>query len=100
MIVDTMENGIFKSVDGDKILLTITSLGDNVYRATNSIVDVTAEVIVLDDCNTKVKCIEHKVADKNGRFRKSTKLLSHNLKWLDYMLEEAGFIRKKKCINE
>ena len=34
---------------------------------------------------------------KDGRYRKTTKLLQSNLFWLDYMLQEKGFIRKAKA---
>lgn len=97
MITETMENGVYRCVEGDRTLLTIFSLGDNVFRAINDYTDIIAKVIPLDDYTTNVICIEHKRADKNGKFRKSTKLLQHNLSWLDYILEETGFIRKKKC---
>lgn len=97
MIIETIENGFYKAVDGEMVLLTISSLGDNIYKATNKEMSITAKVIPLDDYRTRVECIEYKKADKNGRYRKSTKLLNHYLSWLDYILEEKGFIRKKKC---
>lgn len=99
MLTETIDNGIYKCFDEDRILLTITSLGDNIYRAVNSYMDITAEVSPIDEYTTRVKCIKHKRADRLGRYRETTKLLSHNLSWLDYMLEEKGFIRKKKCKN-
>ena len=99
MIIETTENGIYKAIDGNKVLLTITSLGDNIYRAINNSMDITAKVTVLNDYQTMMNCIEHKRADKNGRYRKTTKLLQSDLSWLDYILEEKGFIRKKKCVN-
>ena len=97
MIVETMENGIYKSFDGDMLLLTITSLGNNTYRAVNMDCDITAEVEPVDDYITRLTCIEHKRRGKDGRYRKTTKLLQSNLFWLDYMLQEKGFIRKAKA---
>lgn len=97
MIVETIENGVYKAIDGDKTLLTISTLEGNIYKAINKEMSITAKVIPLDDYHTRVECIEYKKADKNGRYRKSTKLLNHYLSWLDYILEETGFIRKKKC---
>ena len=97
MITETIENGIYKSFDGDRLLLTITSLGNNTYRAVNMDCDITAEVVPEDDYMTRLTCIEHKRRGKDGRYRKTTKLLQHNLKWLMYMLQEKGFIRKAKA---
>lgn len=102
MIIETMENGVYQSIDtenNNEILLTITSLENNVYRAINNSFDIMAEIIPVDDFSNKVKCIEYKRADKNGRYRKTTKLLNHTLSWLDWILEEKGFIRKKKCVE-
>ena len=97
MITEVMENGIYKSCDGERVLCTITSLGNNIYRAVNMDCDITAEVVPEDDYITRLKCIEHKRRGKDGRYRKTTKLLQPNLKWLMYMLEEKGFIRKAKA---
>lgn len=97
MVTEVMENGIYKTCDGEKVLCTITSLGNNIYRAINMDCDITAEVVPEDDYITRLKCIEHKRRGKDGRYRKTTKLLQSNLKWLMYMLEEKGFIRKAKA---
>ena len=97
MVTEVMENGIYKSFDGDRLLLTITSLGNNIYRAVNMECDITAEVVPEDDYTTRLKCIEHKRRGKDGRYRKTTKLLQSNLSWLNYMLQEKGFIRKAKA---
>ena len=97
MIAEVMEGSIYKSFDGDRLLLTITSLGNNTYRAVNMDCDITAEVEPVDDYITRLTCIEHKRRGKDGRYRKTTKLLQSNLFWLDYMLQEKGFIRKAKA---
>jgi hypothetical protein len=97
MIIEVMEGSIYKSFDGDRLLLTITSLGNNTYRAVNMDCDITAEVEPVDDYITRLTCIEHKRRGKDGRYRKTTKLLQSNLFWLDYMLQEKGFIRKAKA---
>lgn len=97
MITEVMENGIYKVCDGEEVLCTIISLGNNIYRAVNTDCDITAEVVTEDDYITRLKCIEHKRRGKDGRYRKTTKLLQPNLKWLMYMLEEKGFIRKAKA---
>ena len=97
MVTEVMENSIYKSFDGDRLLLTITSLGNNIYRAVNMDCDITAEVVPEDDYITRLKCIEHKRRGKDGRYRKTTKLLQSNLSWLNYMLQEKGFIRKAKA---
>ena len=60
MITEIMENGIHKSLDGDRVLCTITSLGNNIYRAVNMECDITAEIEPEDDYITRLKCIEHK----------------------------------------
>ena len=94
-----MENGLYKSfnTENNEILLTIEALGNNVYKAKNKTVCITAEIVPLNEYQNKVSCIEHKRADKLGRYRKTTKLLHHNLSWLDWIVEEKGFIRKKKA---
>lgn len=97
MITEVMEGSIYKSFDGDRLLLTITSLGNNTYRAVNMDCDITAEVEPVDDYITRLTCIEHKRKGKDGRYRKTTKLLQSNLFWLDYILQEKGFIRKAKA---
>lgn len=100
MIVEKIENGVYQAIDGERILLTIEALGNNVYRAVNDSFDITAEVTPIDEYSNNVRCIEHKRADKNGRFRKTTKLMLHNMRWLDWILEEKGFVRKKKTVGE
>lgn len=97
MVTEVMENGMYKACDGEEVLCTIISLGNNIYRAANTDCDITAEVVPEDDYITRLKCIEHKRRGKDGRYRKTTKLLQHNLKWLMYMLEEKSFIRKAKA---
>ena len=97
MVTEVMENGIYKSCDGERVLCTIISLGNNTYRAVNMDCDITAEVEPVDDYITRLTCIEHKRRGKDGRYRKTTKLLQSNLFWLDYMLQEKGFIRKAKA---
>ena len=97
MVTEVMENGMYKVCDGERVLCTITSLGNNIYRAVNMDCDITAEVVPEDDYITRLKCIEHKRRWKDGRYRKTTKLLQSNLYWLDYMLQEKGFIRKAKA---
>ncbi len=53
MVVETMANGIYQCTDDGEILLTITSLGDNRYRAVNKELDMTAEIIALDEYRTQ-----------------------------------------------
>ena len=93
MIINKMENGIWTSIDTERneVLCTIESLGNHIYKATNSFLKITAEVFPIDEYRTSVKCIENKNKTKNGIYRKSKK-------WLVYMLEECGFIRKPKTI--
>lgn len=97
---EVMENGVYQSIDDNGgILLTITSLGNNTYRAVNKFFDITAEIIPLDDYRTSVRCIEHKKADKNGKYRKTKLMAEHNTNWLNYMLQKKGFIRKAKAMS-
>lgn len=99
MFKEIKENGKYQIFVDGKLLLTIEELGNNAYKATNDSFTITAEVVPLDDYRTQLRCIEHKRADKNGVYRKTTKLLEHNMSWLDYILEDKGFIRKKKCVS-
>lgn len=82
-----------------KMLLTITALENDIYRAINKFSDITAEIIPLDDYRTSIRCIENKRVDKNGKYRKTKLLAEHNISWLDYMLQEKGFIRKAKAMS-
>lgn len=101
MIINKMENGIWTSTDTERneVLCTIKSLGNNIYKATNSTFKIIAEVFPIDEYKISVKCIENKNRTKNGIYRKSRKLMDSNMKWLVYMLEECGFIRKPKTIS-
>ena len=99
MVVETMANGVYQCTDDGEILLTITSLGDNRYRAVDKELDMTAEIIALDEYRTQSRCLSYKRADKNGKYKKSNKMLAHNLSWLRWMLEEKGFIRESKCVE-
>lgn len=99
MIKEIMENGIYKMIDGDDVILTIESLGDHVYKATNKNSIVIGKIVPLDEHKTQLTLIENKKADKNGRYRKTKKLANHNLSWLHSMVESKGFIRKSKPIN-
>ena len=85
----------YVSSDG-KICLTIDKIADNTYRAVNNFTDITIKAIQLDEYRTQTECIEHKTKGKDGKFRKSKKLMGHNTSWLLYMLEEKGFINKRK----
>lgn len=99
MITETRTENTYTCFDGDKALLTVTSNGNNVYRAVNNFIDITAEVVPLDDYRTSLHCIEHKVKGKDGRFRKSTVLLRNDLSWFRFTLEDIGFIRKSKPLQ-
>lgn len=92
MITETMENGIYSVVDGDNVLLTIESLGNDIYKAKNLDMEIMAEVVVLDDHTTKVNCLSYKRVDNNGKYKKSNKLLNHYTKWLAVILKDKGFI--------
>lgn len=98
-MTETFENGIYKCVSNGSVLCIIEKIGENTYKAINSDTKITAKVIPLDEYKTQVTVIEHKRKGKDGKFRNSKKLLEHNSKWLDYMLEEKGFIRKAKCVK-
>ena len=99
MIKEIKENNIYKMIDGDDVILTIESLGDNVYKATNKNSIVIGKIVPLDEYKTQLTLIENKRADKNGRYRKTKKLANHNLSWLHGMVESKGFIRKSKPIQ-
>lgn len=54
MIKEIMENGIYKMIDGDDVILTIESLGDNVYKATNKNSIVIGKIVPLDEHKTQL----------------------------------------------
>ena len=63
-------NGNKYVVENDgEILLTIERVSENTYHAKNKFTDMTAEVIPLDEYRTQTRCIEHKTAGKDGKFR-------------------------------
>ena len=78
-----------------KVSLTIDKIADDTYRAVNNFTDITIKAIQIDEYRTQTECIEHKTKGKDGKFRKSKKLMEHNTSWLLYMLEEYGFIKKR-----
>lgn len=98
-IEEKKENGIYTVSRDGNVELTIESLGNNQYRAVNQSTDMTAEIVPIDDYITRSHCIEHKKADKKGRFRASKKLLDDDLQWLEWMLEDKEFIRKSKPVQ-
>lgn len=99
MVAEKKEDGIYTICDGEKPLLTITDMGNNVYHAVNINTDITAEIVPIDEYKTKLTCIEYKLCGKDGKFRKTTKFLKDTLLWLDWILQEKGFIRKAKAID-
>lgn len=99
MITEKFDGIIYTSVLDGEIILTIERISDNTYHAKNKFTDMTVKVIPLDEYRTQTRCIEHKTAGKDGKFRKSKKLLDSNVNWLVWMLEEKGFISKRKPIN-
>lgn len=99
MIIERLENGIYTCKDGERTLLTVTDLGGNRYRAVNLDLDITAEIVPLDDYSTRSSVIEHKRRGKDGRYRRTAKLVEHDSRWLVYMLEKIGMIRTPKTID-
>ena len=99
VLIVKVENNTYKVISDGNVWLTVELLGNNIYRAINSKIDITAEVKPINEYETSVICVEHKFADKNGRYRKNTKLLNHSMLWLVHTLEELGIIRKPKCRN-
>lgn len=92
MITETMENGVYKAVDGDNVLLTIEALGNNIYKAKNSDMEIMAEVVALDDNTTKMNCLSYRRVDNNGKYKKSNKLMNHYIKWFAGILKDKGFV--------
>ena len=98
-MTETKTNTFYQCKDGDKVLCTIERTEENVFRAVNSDTDITCEVIKIDEYKTSVSCIQHKRRGKDGKYRKTSKLLDHNMNWLLYMLENKGFIEPRKAYN-
>lgn len=80
--------------------MTVTDMGENRYRAVNLNFDITAEVVPLDDYHTRSRVIEHKRRGKDGRYRRTAKLVEHDSRWLVYILEKIGMIRTPKTVDE
>lgn len=92
MITETMENGVYKLADDGNVLLVIEALGNDIYKAKNSDMEIMAEVVVLDDQTINVNCLSYKRADGNGKYKKSNKLMAHYTKWFGKTLKDKGFI--------
>lgn len=100
MIINKMENGIWTSIDTERneVLCTIESLGNHIYKATNSFLKITAEVFPIDEYRTYAKCIENKNRTKNGIYRKSRKsmLLKNIIGYGTYLFV---FLVEKICTS-
>lgn len=92
MVTETMENGVYKIADDDNVLLIIEALGNDIYKAKNSDMEIMAEVVMLDDQTTKVSCLSYRRADGNEKYKKSNKLMAHYTKWFGKILKDKGFI--------
>ena len=98
-MTETKTTTFYQCKDEDNVLCTIEKIGENVFRAINSDTDITCEVIKIDEYKTSVSCIQHKRRGKDGKYRKTSKLLDNNMNWLLYMLENKGFIEPRKAYN-
>lgn len=99
MMIEDFNGMEYRIIHDGKLLLLIKRISDNTYRAINETVDITAEMIPIDEYRTQTRCIEYKIKGKDGRFRKSKKLMEHHINWLLYMLEKKGFMEKKKTTH-
>ena len=100
MVKEVRTDNEYKCIDDvrNKVICRIEKNG-NIYHAKNDMMDLTAEVVVLNDYETLVNSIEYKRKGTDGRYYKTKNLLPYALNWLVYMLEEKGFIRKPLCLN-
>ena len=96
-ITEVFTDDSYIALDGERVLLTIKRMENNVYFAKNADCSIVCEVVPLDDYRTLAKVIEYRRRGKDGKYRNTTKLLDHNRSWLVYILEEKGFIRKAKA---
>lgn len=83
----------------DRLLLTITDLGNDYYITENNIGRLEGYCKVLDDYRTACRLDKNYTKEKNGRLYNSKKLLEHNTRWFAYILAEKGFIEKTKPIR-
>ena len=79
-----------------EILLTIEKLNKKTYHAKNKFIDITAEIMLINEYEVQTNCIEYKRVGKDGKFRKTEKLIDYYMHWLVYMLKAKGFISKRK----
>ena len=98
-MTETKTNTFYQCKDGNKVLCTIEKIEENVFRAVNYDTNITCEVIKIDEYRTSVSCIQYKRRGKDGKYRKTSKLLEHYTGWLLYMLEDKGFIEPRKAYN-
>ena len=96
-VKEVFENGKYKMFDGDDILCVVEKLDNDIYRAKNLDCDITCQIAPIDDYTVSITTIDYKRRGKDGKYRKTTKLIDSNSKWLWYMLENLGWIEKRKC---
>lgn len=78
----------------NRLLLTITDLGDNYYITENGFHRLEGYCETLDEYRTKCRLDKNYIVGKNGRLYSSKKLLGHNTSWFAYILKEKGFLSK------
>lgn len=93
MIIEQKAENRYTAIKGERVLLTIDRWGD-VFRFENNDTRMTVKIVPLDEERTVVEMIEHKRRGKDGKYRKTTRLMQHDMKWALYMAEEKGFIRR------
>lgn len=91
--INKVENVTEYYID-DRLLLTITELGNDNYIVENNSFKLEGNCKNIDDNKTQVTLTGYYSKGKNGRLYKTKKLLEHNVSWLSYILQEKGFIQK------
>lgn len=88
------EGNITKYYLNNRLLLTITDLGNNNYITENNVSKLEGYCKKIDDYRIEIRLDKNYSKGKNGRWYKTKKLFEHNTRWFGYILQENGFVEK------
>ena len=86
-------------IDG-RLSLTIIELGNNKFIVQNKDTKLIGYCKPIDDYETQIELEGNYTIGKNGRLYKTKKLLDHNAMWFSYILQQKGYIRKAKAVEQ
>mgnify|MGYP000201344650 CR=1 FL=1 len=76
----------------DRLLLTITELGNDNYIVENTNNKLKGYCKNIDKYKTEFSLEENYKKGKNNRWYKTKELFKHNSRWFVYILQQKGFV--------